>query len=94
MSYITDITDNLTSAGLDDCPPDLLRHYALLVLTVGADTALVDVHDAWACWREATRPDHPSLVPFGDLTPEVQELDRKYMDAIRKVAAGRPEVAA
>ena len=94
MSYITGITDSLGSAGLDDCPPDLLRLYALLVLVQGPNTRLEDVHDAWACWREATRPYHPALVPFGDLTSDVQELDRKYMDAIHAVAAGRPAVAA
>ena len=86
MSYITDITDDLEAAGLDDCPPELLRLYALLVLTTGVITSLEDVHNAWSAWRQATRPDHPSLVPFADLAPEVQELDRKYMDAIRKVA--------
>lgn len=93
MNYIGYITGRL-AVYLDDCPPDLLRFYALLVLTVGVDTALVDVHDAWSCWRVATKPDHKSLVPFTDLTPEVQELDRKYMDAIREVAAEIAEAAA
>ena len=85
MSYIDDITDRL-SERVHDCPDDLLRFYALLVLTQGPCTSLEDVHDAWACWRAATMPGHKSLVPFGDLTPEVQELDRPYMDAIREVA--------
>lgn len=90
MSYVTDITGRLADR-LPDCPPELLRLYALLVLTTGPETTLEDVHDAWACWREGTRPDHKSLVPFAGLAPEVQELDRPYMDAIRSVAA---EVAA
>ncbi len=85
MSYITDITGRL-EAELSDCPPDLLRLYALLALTTGTGTTLENVHDAWACWRVATRPDHPSLVPFADLASEVQELDRKYMMAIREAA--------
>lgn len=93
MNYIDDITSRL-AARLDDCPPDLLRFYALLVLIQGHCTSLEDVHDAWAAWRVATRPDHPSLVPFGVLTPEVQELDRKYRDAIHQVAAERAEMAA
>lgn len=92
MSYITGITDDLEAAGLDDCPPGLLRFYALLVLIQGHRTSLEDVHDAWACWRNATRPDHPALVPFGSLTPDVQELDRKYMDATHKAAAARTAV--
>jgi len=78
MSRIADLTD-----GLDET---LLGLYALLALTKGEDTSLEDVHDAWAAWRVQTRPDHPSLIPFDQLTPEVQELDRPYMDAIRVVA--------
>jgi hypothetical protein len=92
MSYI-DYIAGLLAARLDDCPPDLLRFYAMLVLIQGHCTSLEDVHDAWACWRVATRPDHPSLVPFAVLAPHVQELDRKYMDAIREVAAEIAEVA-
>lgn len=86
MSYIDGITSRL-AARLDDCPPDLLRFYALLVLIQGHCTSLEDVHDGWACWRASTKPGHADLVPFGDLSPEVQELDRKYMDAIHQVAA-------
>ena len=85
-SYVTGITGKL-AASLPDCPDDLLRMYALLALVSGPGTTLEDVHDAWACWRVATRPDHPALVPFTDLTPDVQELDQKYADAIRTVAA-------
>ena len=73
---------------LDDCPPDLLRLYALLVLVRGQDTSREDVHDAWALWRDVTRPDHPSLVPFSELTLDVQALDDKYVDAIRVAAGG------
>lgn len=92
MSYITQVTGDLAGR-LPDCGPDLLGLYALLVLTTGEGTTLENVHDAWAVWREATRPDHPSLVPFADLAPEVQALDAKYRDAIREVAAGRRTTA-
>lgn len=70
-------------ADVPGCPQELLRLYALLALTVGERVTLENVHDAWATWRCATRPDHPSLVPFGELSPEVQELDRPYAEAIR-----------
>jgi hypothetical protein len=70
------------------CPPELLRLYAVLALVKGTGTTLEDVHHAWSAWRAATKPDHPALVPFGDLSPEVQELDRPYAEAIRRVAAG------
>jgi hypothetical protein len=72
-----------------NCPgldPELAQLYALLALTRGTRTTLQDVHDAWAVWRCGTRPDHPSLVPFDQLTPEVQELDREYMNAIHRTA--------
>jgi hypothetical protein len=71
--------------GLDE---PLAALYALLALTRGARTTLEDVHDAWAVWTATVRgrPDHPSLVPFGELSLDVQELDRKYVDGIRRVA--------
>jgi len=71
-------------------PPELLRLYALLVLTVGEDVTLENVHDAWSAWRAATRPDDPSLIPFPELEPGVQELDRNYARAIRRVAEAQP----
>lgn len=33
------------------------------------------------------RPDHPSLVPFDELSAEVQELDRPYAEAVAEAAA-------
>lgn len=70
--------------GLGD---ELTRLYALLALVRGVNTDLRDVHDAWAVWRDRTQPGHRSIVPFDQLAPEVQELDRKYRDGIRRVAA-------
>lgn len=64
----------------------LLRFYALLVMTKGTETTLENVHDAWSLWRVATRPDHRSLIPFDQLTTDIQELDRFYMDAIHRTA--------
>lgn len=69
---------------------DLLRLYALLTLTQGQHTTLKDVHDAWSLWRHGTRPDHPSIVPFDQLTSEIQELDRPYMEAIHRAARTLP----
>ena len=62
----------------------LYRLYALLGLILGADVDLVDVHDAWSVWTAHYQPDHPSLVPFDQLSTEVQELDRPYAEAIRE----------
>jgi hypothetical protein len=87
-NYIASTVDALTEL-LDDCPPELIDLYALLVHTTGTGTTLEDVHEAWAVWRNRTKPDHKSLVPFDELTPEIQEYDRKYMDAIHQVALDR-----
>ena len=88
-NYVQAVLDRLNEA----CPvleSDLARLYALLAMTKGADTTLRDVHDAWALARSVTRPDHPCLVPFDELTVEQQELDREYMVAIHKAAIGSP----
>lgn len=71
---------------LPDCDDALLDLYTLLGLQYGAFVRLVDVHNAWAVWRNRTNPEHRSLIPFTSLPPEVQELDRPYVDAIRAAA--------
>jgi hypothetical protein len=70
------------------CRPDLLRFYALLVLTRGTETTGKDVHDAWAAWMSLpwNHPNHRSLVPYDNLEPDVQALDEPYVEAIREVA--------
>jgi len=93
MTYTAVMLRSL-KALLPDCDPDLLRLYALLAFVTGGGTTLENVHDAWALWRTATRPDHPSIVPFAELTTQVQELDRKYRDAIADVAAQHAEASA
>lgn len=69
-----------------DVEPDLLDLYTLLVFTKGVDVELIDIHDAWAVWRTKTSPDHKSAIPFAHLSPEVQELDRPYMEAVAQTA--------
>lgn len=64
----------------------LFRIYAVLALSRGGSTNACDVHNAWSAWRAATMPDHRSLVPFDDLSQEVQDLDIPYVSAIRTVA--------
>lgn len=80
-NYVQRVLDQLNSAspGLE---PDLAQLYALLALTKGTYTTLRDTHDAWALWRNITNPAHQSLIPFDQLSIEVQELDRKYMNVI------------
>ena len=65
---------------------DLYRLYAVLALTKGEAVTRRDVHDAWSAWTASFHPSHRSLKPFEELTPEVQELDQPYVDAIHAVA--------
>ena len=81
MNYSQELTTRLDEK-IPGNDVALLRIYVLLALAKGTDMTLENVHDAWAIWKDGIKPDHKSLIPFGELTEEVQELDRKYMDAI------------
>jgi hypothetical protein len=81
VTYIRPVIDHIDQE-LPGLPPELLRMYSLLALTKGLDTTLEDVHDAWSLWQEQSAPQHRSLIPFGQLSAQVQELDRPYRDAI------------
>ena len=86
LNYVDEALE-LLIAEIPGMPDELLDVYVLLVFVKGTATSLEDVHDAWAIWKNRSIPNHKSLIPFDELTKEVQELDRKYMNAIRKVAA-------
>lgn len=78
----------------DDCWPygeeALWLGYAVLVLVKGTVTTSADVHEAWSAWAAVRHSgEHRSLVPFNELTPEIQVYDDLYRDAIRMVAAKR-----
>jgi hypothetical protein len=91
MSTLTDNYLDRIAAAIGrrtPCDPRLLRIYAVLTLTRGVNTTAEDVHHAWSAWRAETAPDHRSLVPFADLTPQVQALDEPYAAAIRAAAEG------
>lgn len=83
MNYIEAIKQELMLDGIDEAHANI---YALLVLTTGTSTTLENVHDAWAVLKNTVRSDHKSLVPFWELSYEVQELDRPYMESIHRVA--------
>ena len=63
--------------------------YAAVALIRGVDTTRRDVHDAWVAWMLAEGEQHPSMVPFEDLPPEVQAEDEPFVRAIRTVASRR-----
>jgi hypothetical protein len=66
------------------CQGKLLDLYTLLTLTTGENTTAKNVHDAWAI--ACKNPNHKSLIPFEELSTEVQQLDDFYVDAIKEVA--------
>jgi len=85
MNYIEKIRKGLHTE-LGEISFDLLDLYILLVLVKGKECKNQDVHDAWSVWQDGLDPGHKSLIPFGQLTKEVQDLDTKYRDAIIKVS--------
>jgi hypothetical protein len=86
---------------IDEVKEELLKHvkigkglqnvYSLLVLVKGQSVTLKDVHDAWAMninltWDKETNGEHYSLIPFDQLSEEVQNKDQHYVDAIKETA--------
>lgn len=91
MSYIEDIAEAVFRKAnpdrlMNDEERALYLIYATLVLAVGTNTSLRDVHDAWSAWKAMSDPEHASLKPFDQLPQHIQEADRPYADAIRRVA--------
>lgn len=62
---------------------NLLDLYTLLLLTKGLKVTEKDVHEAWAIYTNQINPRHKSLIPFEDLTKEVQNLDTPYTEVIK-----------
>lgn len=92
-NYVEEVRSQLADR-LPHLDPALLDLYTLLALEFGTTTDQVMVHNAWAVWRNRSQPDHPSLIPFPYLAPEVQELDEPYADAIRQAARAFDEATA
>ena len=84
MNYIEAVRKDLEKES--GCHGALLDLYVLLAFTLGDRVELIDVHDAWAIWKNKSMPDHRSLIPFNELSVEVQNLDNKYCEAIKTVA--------
>jgi hypothetical protein len=94
LSYIDELAAAIQSAVPPQLVPDgdtsaLFRTYAVLALAKGENVVLEDVHDAWAAWMADQDENHDSLKPMAELTPDIQEADRPYLDAIRVVSRAR-----
>jgi hypothetical protein len=80
------LIDHRARAGRTPLKPEILRHYAQLVLTTGAGTTAAHIHDAWACATIADRPDHADIVVFTDLTEDNQARDEPHAEMVRAVS--------
>lgn len=90
MSYLRTIA-SLIAQEVGEPRPDSSRSqlfllYAVLALVRGEDADRRDVHEAWVAWMELLGEDNPSMVPFDDLSPDVQAEDEPFVRAIRTVA--------
>ena len=94
-NYIEEIAFDVfrASGKTGDMPESELAlwvNYAVLVLTKGTDTTSADVHEAWSAWATVHHNgEHRSLIPFNQLTPEIQAYDDLYRDAIHQVSAAK-----
>lgn len=84
MNYVEEVRELLSKK--IKVNNNLLNLYSLLVLTKGENVTLEDVHDAWSLDKNRTFPEHKSLIPFKELSYEVQQKDFPYVKAIREVA--------
>lgn len=91
-TYIDNICEKVQEAtGLKS--KEIVKMYALLVLTKGKDITLEDIHDGWSMvmnFKESNPPycyghEHKSIVPFEQLSKETQERDVKYLEALRNI---------
>lgn len=87
MSYVEQARAALLRALPRPLDAALVDLYTLLVLRRGEATTREDVHHAWAVWQSREQPGHRSLLPFGELSEDVQASDDPYVEAIRRVAA-------
>jgi hypothetical protein len=78
-----------------EVPPDKLPKadtdllfliYATLMFAKGEAVTREDVHNAWTAWATHIGKDSKSLVPFDQLSPDVQAQDQPFVDVIVIVA--------
>jgi len=74
--------DKLPKANTDT----LFLIYAVLMFAKGQAVTREDVHNAWTAWATHIGKDSNSLVPFDELSPDVQARDQPFVDAITTVA--------
>lgn len=96
VTYIESIAEEIRAEIPGSELPDenarlLFRIYAVLLLAKSEDVNAADVHNAWVAWMCTIDPGHEALVPFGQLTHEVAQMDDAYVEAIHVVARREAE---
>ena len=92
-NYISTVSNRIRSCFKSEEIPDkglelLFGMYAVLALTKGTSVTDSDVHDAWSLWATLYDPNSDSLVPFSELSSDIQSKDSKFTEAIVKIAEG------
>lgn len=72
-----------------ELPEVLFSCYLSLACTsasTGTPITNEEIHDAWAIWKNTVDNTHTSIIPYIQLSIEIQELDAPYTDAINRAA--------
>jgi hypothetical protein len=85
VTYVDDVRDALLYE-LPGINHQLLDMCALLVYVKGQHVTHADFHHGWALWTRRSEPSHMYMLPPDQLPPEVEEMDKQYLEAIRSVA--------
>lgn len=81
------IRSHVPSGKIPDGDSDtLFLLYAVLLRVKGVTVSRSDVHDAWSTWMMRQDEEHASLVPYEQLTDDVQVEDEIFAEAIRKAS--------
>lgn len=91
MSYLRDVAATIRAnlpagTSMPNDGDSLFLLYAVLLRTKGESVTAGDVHEAWVAWMELRGEEHESMVPFDDLTKEVQAEDLPFAEAIADAA--------
>lgn len=93
MNYIEEIAQKIKEQVPKDHLPSsdrlqlLFDMYAVLLLAKGMDVTGEDVHNAWAAWMSQDDATHKSIKPFDSLSPDIQQEDEPFVEAVRRVAS-------
>ncbi len=92
MNYLLEIASRIKAEVPESLLPDsetrnLFILYALIALSRGTSVTAEDVHNAWNAWMLLRGENHPSMVPFEELSKNKKEEDNPFLEAIRRVVA-------